>query len=125
MSEIARLRVWLAERRRLVLLALLAVVVVAAAGPVTRMIRTYSDTQRCFSGGCADELPGRWSDGERSVTLDADGTFVARAPDRTMRGTWTATDRQICFVSAGDRTCMTYHHMGEVLMLDEAVYQRR
>jgi len=90
-----------------------------------RMYSTFTDTQRCSDGGCADELPGRWSDGERTLTLDSDGTFIARVEGRTMRGTWTATDYQICFVSAGDRECMEYQYMGEILQLDEAIYYRR
>lgn len=117
-----------ASRRRLIALlalALLLVVIAAAVEPVQRLARTYGDTRRCAYGGCADELPGRWSDGQRTLMLDADGSFVARVDGRLMRGTWSARNRQICFVSAGERTCMVYQYMGELLTLDEATYQRR
>lgn len=111
--------------RRVIIVALLILVAIVVAGPAMRLYRTFNDARDCALGGCEDELPGRWSDGERTLTLDDDGTFVARVDGGLMRGTWVAYNRQICFASSDERECMDYQYMGELLMLDEAVYQRR
>ena len=112
--------------RRLIVAALLILLAVVVVKVVGRAGHVFSDARRCADGGCAEELPGRWSDGERTLTLDGDGTFVAHAVGRaTMRGTWTATKRQLCFVSDGERTCMSYQYMGEMLVLDAVTYSRR
>lgn len=111
--------------RRVVVLVLLAVLAVVAANFAMRMADTVNDARRCADGGCEDELPGRWSDGERTLTLDADGTFVARADGQTTRGTWVAIDRRLCFASADERECPDYQYMGDTLVLDGAAYERR
>lgn len=111
--------------RRVVVLLLLLLLAAIVAGPAMRVYRTFNDARDCALGGCEAELPGRWSDGERTITLDDDGTFIARADGRIMRGTWDVFGRQICFVSGGENECMDYQYMGELLMLDEALYERQ
>ena len=104
------------------LLVLLAVIVGSYAWPA---VDAVYDVQRCADGGCADELPGQWSNSERTITLNDDGTFVARGDGRLMRGTWDAYERQICFRSAGEIECLAYQYMGKALVLDGETYGRR
>lgn len=111
--------------RRVVVAALLLLLVVVVGSFAMRMTETVNDARRCADGECADELPGRWSGDERMITLDDDGTFVARGDGGTTRGTWVAIDRRLCFASEDGRQCPDYVYMGDVLVLDGVAYERQ
>ena len=121
------------SRRRWIIIIPLVLLALVAIWLISDLAGTVSDTVRCTGGACVDELPGEWIGGEDHwLILNGDGSFVAQIAGQTQRGTWEAISgpfdglEALCFTPGqnGERTCLDYEYMGDILELGEIVYYR-